>query len=137
MFRVQFYPNSQLQQLLEDDAKACGLSVGAFVNQILEEHYGVAASRSYAGYMPKVLDEVEAFVKTAKAGSEFDLLSASRTFAGISMANGGKPSTIRRDIGKAFAGKVGKHPFVNVAAVVEKDGRIKKSENNATIYVIR
>ena len=68
---------------------------------------------------------------------EFDLLTASNIFKTIEMTFDGKPSTIRAKIGKDFSKQIDLgQSFPKVKRSYKSNGKLKKSENNATVYKI-
>lgn len=139
MDRIQFYPDANLAEKLYEDAKKHGVAVSTLVTDILKRHYGIvpATTLSESELNSKVFSEVKAYISTLKAGDEFDLYSASKTFAGIEMEYAGKPSIIRAKIGKCFAKMVGElGDFEKVSVKRKPDGKIKRNQNNAAIYEI-
>lgn len=137
MERIQFYPSIQLKELLETEAKEKNISISSLVVELLQDHYDIAPKPSIMlkDAIPKVLNEIEEYVKTIPVGECFDLLTASNTFKCIEMTAKGKPSTNRATIGKKFASKIGSEPFKNVQRAYKSDGvTIKRSVNNATMY---
>ncbi len=87
-----------------------------------------------------IMQELEKYVNTSPAGQVFDLLSASPSFASISMVHGDTPNVTRALIGRCFESKVGKAPFANVrvAMLTNKYGKTfrRRSPNNANMYEI-
>jgi len=139
MERIQFYPNEHLLKSLNEDAKKHNVAISTLVTDMLNRYYGLVpnASLSESDLTTKVFDEVKAYILNLQSGDEFDLISASTTFANINMVYAGKPSTIRAKIGKNFAKKIGKIGiFHNVSVKLKSDGNIKRNQNNAAIYVI-
>lgn len=136
MERIQFYPNTQLKNLLDSDAQSRGISTSRLVIQLLQEHYNIAPKpvMTLPNVIPRVLEEVEEYVKTISYGDTFDLLTASLTFRQIEMMANGKPSTNRGTIGNIFRSKIGSAPFEDVNCSYTKDGKIEKSENGAVMY---
>lgn len=132
MQRIQFYPNQKLAHILNKEASRKGVSVSQFVTDLLENYYGLS-SVSISDLTPIVLNEVEDFLKNAKGNIEFDLNIASSTYKNINMTIGKKPSTIRASIGRSFASRVGKEPFINVRKC-NVNGKQKLSVNNALVY---
>lgn len=138
MKRIQFYPDNALLQSLNSDATKLGVAVSTLVKDILLRHYGLVpnSSDSELQLTANVLDEVKEFIATRKPDDEpFDLLSASVTFAQIEMTYAGKPSVIRAKIGKTFAKNIGSGDFTQVAVNIV-NGKVVKSTNNATTYII-
>lgn len=137
MERIQFYPNEQLKKLLEYDAKKNDCSVSTIVVNLLQEHYHITPTpvMNLDEAIPKVLGEVEDYIKEIKTGETFDLLSASTTFADIQMVVEGRPGTNRATIGKIFASKIGDYPFENVKFAYSSEGKILKSKNRAIMYI--
>lgn len=137
MSRIQFYPDPNLSKRLHDDAAKHGVAVSTLVTELLNRHYGLApmSKLSEGQLTEKVFHEIEAYIEKLKKGDEFDLLSASATFAGIEMEYAGKPSVMRAKIGKHFARAVGKPgAFQHVAVKTKPNGKIKRNQNNAAIY---
>lgn len=137
MERIQFYPNKELKNLLEADARIRGVSISTLVTQMLQRHYGIAPNpaMTLAEAIPTVLDEVESYVYFLDVGETFDLTKASKTFARMGLAVKGKAATNRATVGKVFAAKVGTAPFENIALVYDEDGNVARSESKATLYV--
>lgn len=139
MERIQFYPEIDLATALNQDALSHGVAVSTLVTDILKRHYGLApiSTLSETELNLKVFNEVRTHISSLKSGQEFDLYSASVTFAGIEMEYAGKPSIIRAKIGKSFAKAVNKTgDFKNVSVQLRPDGKIKRTKNNAAVYVI-
>lgn len=137
MERIQFYPSIQLKELLETEAKEKNISISSLVVELLQEYYDIAPKPSITlkDAIPKVLNEVEEYVKTIPVGECFDLLTASYTFKCIEMTAKGKPSTNRATIGKIFGAKIGYEPFENIQVAYKSDGvTLKLSVNNAKMY---
>lgn len=135
MQRVQFYPSTELANILNDEAKKNGVSISAFVTDILNEYYGLTKKNTptITQLTAMVLTEVEEYLKKSGGRTEFDLNRASQTYRKIDMTCGKKPSTVRASIGRSFVSKVGKAPFANVRKCVV-NGVQKLSENNALLY---
>lgn len=137
MGRIQFYPNNQLNELLNTTAKERNISTSSLVVEILLQYYNIKVEpdMDLAEAKNLVLSEIEEYIKTIPVGTTFDLLSASFTFKNIEMTIKGKPATNRATIGKIFVSKLGTKPFENVKIAYKDDGvTIKRSENNATMY---
>lgn len=139
MERIQFYPPERLKELLYADAPSKGKSVSALVIQILQEHYNATPKpeMTLAEAIPKVMDEVKAYIKTKAPGEKFDLWTASQTFRDINMIVEGKPSANRATVGKVFGGKLGTEPFENVEVSYTEIGKRELSPNRATMYIIK
>lgn len=137
MERIQFYPSTQLKELLETEAKNKGISISSLVVELLQEHYEIKPKPVIAlsDAIDKVLNEVEEYVKCISVDETFDLLTASETFKNIEMTVEGKPATNRATLGKIFASKIGIQPFENVELSYKSDGvTIERSKNKATMY---
>lgn len=139
MKRIQFYPESQLDRVLEEDAKKYAVSVSALVNAKLCEIYGLTKKNRIP--LPQltatVISEVEAFINDpANKGKEFDLLKASDTYKSIEMTGSGKPRTDRANIGTSFKKKVDNGDYPNVSIAYKANGKKKLSSNNAMMYEI-
>lgn len=137
MERIQFYPSTQLKELLETEAKAKNISISSLVVELLQEHYKITPKPVIvlSDAIDKVLDEVEEYVKSISVGESFDLLTASKTFKNAEMTVEGKPATNRATLGKVFASKIGVQPFGNVEFSYKSDGvTIERSKNKATMY---
>jgi len=141
MKRIQFYPESQLDRLLQQEAKKYGVSVSALVNAKLCEIYGITKKDRIP--LPQltatVISEVETFINNpANKDEKFDLLRASATYKNIEMTGSGKPRTDRASIGKSFKKKVdnGDYPNVSIAYKDKANDRKKLSSNNAMMYEI-
>lgn len=141
MRRIQFYPNQELEQRLEKEASNLGVSVSTLIVDLLNERFGLVSKNKYSESQltKKVFDELKAFVSDPKnLGKEFDLLTASETFKTIEMTFDGKPSTIRAKIGKEFSKQLDSGlSFQQVQRSYKPNGKLKKSINNATIYIIK
>lgn len=134
MQRVQFYPSVDLANILDSEAKKNGVSISAFVTDLLNEYYGLAKKNvpTITQLTTTVLKEVEEYIKS-NAPNEFDLNIASKTYREIDMTCGKKPSTVRASIGRSFGSKIGKVPFSNVRQCIV-NGKNKLSSNNALVY---
>lgn len=134
MERVQFYPNESLKNKLEKDAKNKGISTSALVVEILFQYYNLTPENRlpFEDVVKQVFDEITEHIKNKEINYEFDLLTASETFRNIEMVADGKPSTNRARIGRRFAQNI-KTTFPNIQPV-RINNKIKKSQNNATIY---
>ena len=134
MQRVQFYPSVDLATILDSEAKKNGVSVSAFVTDLLNEYYGLAKKNAptITQLTTTVLKEVEEYIKS-NAPKEFDLNIASKTYRAIDMTCGKKPSTVRASIGRSFGSKIGNVPFGNVRQCIV-NGKNKSSSNNALVY---
>lgn len=137
MERIQFYPDSALLHSLNNDAARLGVAISTLVSDILKRHYGLVpvSTRSESELNAEVFDEVRNYIQTLNKGDVFDLLHASQTYAKIEMTYSGKPSAVRAKIGKAFSKSVGAGDFPGVA-VNKINGKIIKSVNNATTYIM-
>lgn len=136
MKRIQFYPSEELAIILETDAKKKGVSVSAFVTDLLNEHYGFSQKDipNLTQLTSIVLKEIEEYLTKTKTPTEFDLNSVSETYRNIDMTYGKKPSTVRASIGRSFGSKIGKEPFDHVRLSKTNDGKQKLSVNNALVY---
>lgn len=136
MYRVQFYPNKALADILTSEATSKGVSISQLVNDLLEDYYGISSKTniSITQLTVIVLTEVEEYLKYAKANT-FDLNTASATYRTIDMTCGKTPSTVRASIGRSFAAKIGKAPFQNVRKYIV-NGKQQLSINNALVYEI-
>lgn len=135
MNRIQFFPSENLANILNSEAASKGVSVSRLVNDLLEEHFGIASKSnpSITQLTGIVLKEVEEYLKQVKTNITFDL-NVSSTYRTISMVNGQKPSTIRASIGRSFKSKIGKAgPFKNVRKCII-NGKQQLSANNALVY---
>ena len=137
MYRIQFYPNKALADILASEATTKGVSVSQLLNDLLEEFYGISSKTniSITQLTVIVLKEVEEYVRMQAKGSTFDLNTASTTYRTISMTCGKAPSTVRAIIGRSFAAKIGKAPFQNVHKYIV-NGKQHLSTNNALVYEI-
>ncbi|MDF2804028.1 MAG: hypothetical protein K0S61_3931 [Anaerocolumna sp.] len=137
--RIQFYPNQELEEKLNAEAKQLGVNVSTLVNDLLNKHYGLipASALSNAELRKIIFGEIAEFVGKQENGKEFDLNEASNTYSRIEMVYAGKPSAIKAQIGKEFNNKlVGNKPFVNVKQV-KINGKPKLTiSNRAAIYKI-
>lgn len=131
MERIQFYPSRQLKELLCSEANMKGVSISNLVIQLLQDHYHITPEPeiTLTEVIPKVLAEVEEYVRKLSYGDTFDLISASATFEKIEMTVEGRPATNRATIGKVFTSRIGIPPFSDVGVTV------RKSENRATMYM--
>ncbi len=136
MKRIQFYPSEDLAIILEADAKKKGVSVSAFVTDLLNEYYGFSKKNipNLTQLTTIVLKEVEEYLTKTDAKNPFDLNDASETYRNIEMTYGKKPSTVRASIGRSFGSKIGKEPFSNVRLSKTNDGKQNLSVNNALLY---
>ena len=141
MKRIQFYPTQELEQRLKSEASNLGVSVSTLVVDLLNEKFSLGNKNKYteSQLTKMVFDEIKSFVSDPKNnGKEFDLLTASNTFKTIEMTFDGKPSTIRAKIGKEFSKQIDLgQSFPKVKrSYKSSNGKLKKSENNATVYKI-
>ena len=141
MKRIQFYPTQELEQRLKSEASNLGVSVSTLVVDLLNEKFSLGNKNKYteSQLTKMVFDEIKSFVSDPKNnGKEFDLLTASNTFKTIEMTFDGKPSTIRAKIGKDFSKQIDLgQSFPKVKrSYKSSNGKLKKSENNATVYKI-
>lgn len=141
MKRIQFYPTQELEQRLKSEASNLGVSVSTLVVDLLNEKFSLGNKNKYteSQLTKMVFDEIKSFVSDPKNnGKEFDLLTASNTFKTIEMTFDGKPSTIRAKIGKEFSKKIDLgQSFPQVRrSYKSSNGKLKKSQNNATVYKI-
>lgn len=135
MQRIQFYPSTELANILNAEAQSKGVSVSAYVTDLLEEYYGMKKnSVSITQLTTAVLKEVENYIATLPKNVPFDLKTASKTYDGIDMTCGKKPRTVRASIGRSFCSKLGKEPFANVRKCQDKNGKYILSVNNALMY---
>lgn len=140
MERIQLYPSAALKAALDQDAALKKQSISALVIEILNTHYGLTPQNtlSLSETLTLVMNEIEEYIKTLNTNVEFDLLTASVSFKNIEMISSGKPSTNRATIGKSFSKRIGKEPFQNVEICRNPiDGKVKKTQNNATMYRIK
>ena len=133
--RIQFYPNDTLYNRLSKDATCAGVSISAFVVDIINEYYQKKDSSSqyvisFRDLKDKVFDEIQSYVSSHPVGDEFDILEASNTYRNIPMSIDEKPSTIRAQIGKIFSRQIGRSPFENI----EYTGKVSSKNNKAAIY---
>lgn len=136
--RIQFYPNDTLYNRLSKDAACAGVSISAFVVDIINEYYQKKDSSSqcvisFRDLKDKVFDEIQSYVSSQPIGKEFDILSVSNTYKDIPMSIDEKPSTTRARIGKIFFQHVEKHLIKNV----EFTGKVSSKNNKAAIYRIK
>lgn len=138
MRRIQFYPSQELEQKLEEEAHISGMSISALVNEKLNDLYFPRDDDDFplSVLTAQVLNEIEEYIANPDNPSEFDILSASKTFRGIEMVSKKKPSTVRASIGRSFASKVGTEKYVNVEQVKE-NGKLRLSINNAIMYKVK
>ena len=141
MKRIQFYPTQELEQRLKSEASNLGVSVSTLVVDLLNEKFSLGNKNKYteSQLTKMVFDEIKSFVSDPKNnGKEFDLLTASNTFKTIEMTFDGKPSTLRAKIGKEFSKQIDLgQSFPKVKrSYKSSNGKLKKSENNATVYKI-
>ena len=138
--RIQFYPNEELENKLNNEAEQLEVSVSTLVNDLLNKHYGLipATSLSNSELRKKIYNEISEFVTNQKPGREFDLNEASETYKHVEMVYAGKPSIVKAQIGKEFNNKyVGSVPFTTVKQVRLENGKLKLTvSNRAAIYVV-
>ena len=139
MKRIQFYPTQELEQRLKSEASNLGVSVSTLVVDLLNEKFSLGNKNKYteSQLTQIVFEEIKSYVSDPKNnGQEFDL-TASNTFKTIEMTFDGKPSTIRAKIGKEFSKQIDLgQSFPQVRRSYKSNGKLKKSENNATVYKI-
>ena len=138
MTRIQFYPSAELERKITEEAQKYNVAPSVLVIQILNERFGLnkTGALGEAEITKQVFAEITDYISAANLGDEFDLLSASDTFAKIEMVCNGKPSAVRAKIGKQFAREIGSGVYANVSRAYKPNGKLKKSVNNATIYRI-
>src|SRR5690554_3941305 len=138
--RIQFYPSTNLEQKLNDEAKKLAVNVSTLVNDLLNKHYGLlpATSLSNSELEKKVIEELASYVSNpSNAGTEFDLNKASETYSKIEMVYSGKPRSVKAQIGRKFNNKlVGVEPFSDVHQVRINNKPKLTVSNRAAIYVI-
>ena len=135
---IQFYPTLAQQKMLENQAKSEGQSQSEVLGAIVNNYYGLN-SVSISALQADVFLELKKYASNPlNAGKEFDLGTASATYATISMVETGrKPATVRARIGREFAKRAGSGKFKNIRQVLRPDGTPKKSvRNRAAIYKI-
>ncbi|MBU3075595.1 hypothetical protein [Clostridium estertheticum] len=141
--RIQFYPSSNLELALNDEAIKLGVNVSTLVNDLLNMHYGLIPAKTLSNSQleKKVFEEISEFVNNpSNVGEEFDLNKASVTYSDIEMVYAGKPHTIKAQIGKKFNNKlVGVvRPFTNVQQVRLPNNKPKRTvSNRAAVYVCK
>lgn len=137
MRRIQFYPSTELANILNEEAQCKGVSVSTYVSDLLEDYYGMKKNGiSITRLTVAVLKEVEKYIATLPPNVPFDLNKASKTFREIDMTCGKKPQTVRASIGRAFSAKLGNGAFSNVRKYQDKNGKNILSVNNALMYEI-
>ncbi len=138
MRRIQFYPNQELEQKLDEEANLSGMSISALVNEKLNELYFPREENDLplSVLTAQVLNEIQEYADNFDNPSEFDILSASKTFGEIEMISKKKPSAVRASIGRSFASKVGAGKFINIEQINE-NGKLKLSINNAIMYKVK
>lgn len=139
--RVQFYPDQKLYDALTSDASRRSIPVSALARDLLAEHYGLshAASPALSQIFETVKNEAADFVRKSKPGDVFDLNTASRTFADVSMVYAGRPAFARAYLGKLFSQAVrgGDSRFAAVTANRRPDGTVvRTSATKAATYRI-
>lgn len=135
--RIQFYPNTDLENKLNVESTALGVSVSVLVNDILNKHYGLIPPDTLTDVEieQKVFDELRAYVKKAPSG-EFDLNMGSHTYKNIDMVYAGKPRILKATLGRKFAGMLGTGDFINVEQVLINGTPKRTVGNRAAIYRI-
>jgi hypothetical protein len=138
MKRIQFYPSSELEQKLEEEAQTLGISVSALVNEKLSSLYGIGSNKQLpiSVLTNKVLEEIKVYINTPGVPKEFDILTVSKTFKNIEMSCNGKPSAVRAQIGRNFKNQIGHGDFSNVRRAYHDNKKPKLSKNNAIVYKI-
>ena len=139
--RIQIYPSAGLEKCLDEESKKRGIYVSALVQEILNKHYGLIPpyAKTDAEIEEQVFIELRDYVKRAAVGDgdvEFDLNKASDTYRELEMSYAGKPSILKANLGKKFAGMIGSGDFANVEQV-RINGKLKRTvANRAAIYRI-
>lgn len=133
--RLQFNPSSELRSYLYSDACKRNIKIIEWLKTLLGKHYGLIPANKLSDKDIKdlVLNEIQAFVSTHKAGDSFDLNGASRTYSELDMIYAGKPYSLKASIGKAFNKSCSDF---GCEQVLRKNGRPKKTTNGAAIYRI-
>lgn len=146
--RIQFFPGPDLEAKLNDEAAKQGVNISVLVIDALNKYYGLIEpnTKTEAQLETEVLDEIAAYVdnltkikSSADVITEFDLNTASNTYAQIDMTYAGKPKVVKARIGKTFAKKVGiPGKFEKVEQVFLANGNPKRTVGNrAAIYRIK
>ncbi len=135
MRRCQFYPNEELWKCLETASAERGVSVSSVVVEVLENYFALERGpMNKTDLLSSVFSEVRDFLDTEGLECEFDLLTASPTFSALPMFRGGRPNSVRAQIGRAFATAVRNGAFPGVEPARDGSGKILRSANHATIY---
>lgn len=139
MNKIQFYPSDELYNELLKAAEESEISLNALVCDSLTELFcnvPLRECKSEKELTKEVFDEVEKFISDKDVDYEFDLMTASNTYADIlNIYNANETSKARAKVGNNFAKKVGKEGrFKNVAVAINRNGNTKKNQNNAIVY---
>lgn len=140
MNKIQFYPSDELFKAIKLNANNRDISVNALVCECLNSMLcDTSKNNSYSegDITQDVFAEIEEYISNKDEGYEFDLISASKTFANCKNKHNSKTKSIRAKIGNNFSKKIGKDKrFKNVGVAVNRNGNIKRNKQNAIIYQI-
>ena len=140
MNKIQFYPSDELYKAIKENAEAMDISVNALVCDFLTEAFCDVPEReckSERELTKIVFDEIEEFVSDVDVDYEFDLMTASPTYADIKNVFNNRTKEIRSKVGNNFAKKVGKDKrFKNVEVAKNRNGNTKRNRNNAIMYKV-
>lgn len=141
MERIQLYPSKELKDAMEKELEGRKCSLSQLAIDILMDHYGLVKEdekKPIEEIIPDILDEIDEYLRKNPSGTEFDLLTASKTFNEIHMKAEGKPSSNRARVGRVFsdAVKFGRYP--EVEQVLDTEGKVKRGTiNHAILYRIK
>lgn len=141
MNKIQFYPSDELYNELLKAAEESEISLNALVCDSLAELFcnvPVRKCKSEKEFTKDVFKEIEEFISDKDVDYEFDLMTASSTYADIlNIYDANETSKARAKVGNNFAKKVGKKGrFENVAVAINRNGKTKKNRNNAIVYKV-
>lgn len=139
MNKIQFYPDDDLYQKLDETSRETGLSVSAIVQDFLREALNMEPRKlkSEAEITQAVISEVVDFIKNKEEGYEFDLMMASSTFADIESFYSYESASLKVKVGRNFAKKIASEDTsINVAVALNRNGNKKRNQHNAIIYKV-
>lgn len=139
MNKIQFYPDDDLYEKLEEMSKDCGISISALVQDFLRDTLCLEPrkTKGEVELTKAVLSEVSKFIKDKDYGFEFDLMTASPTFASIKSLFSYESTGLKTKVGRNFAKKIAdKDTSINVAVALNRNGNKKRNQHNAIVYKV-
>lgn len=139
MNKIQFYPDDDLYEALDCMSKDAGISISVLVQDFLREKLCLEPrkNRSEIDLTKDVVKDVKNFIKNKNEGFEFDLMSASETFAGIMNLYDYESTYLKKKVGRNFAKQIKDgNNIANVDIATNRNGNTKRNQRNAIIYKV-